>query len=100
MSKIKIKLICFICKFLESYRRKQYELMQAKLKFLEYEAYKNFYNQFLLRHSLRIAGSIDIHPCIYAMHDARLMAKKVVGQIAERGRVNQCYLARVNELRK
>lgn len=89
-----------ISKLWEEYKRKQDELTQRKMKFLEEQAYNNLYEQYLIFHTERIANSVDINPSIYAEKDARAKAKEIVLQVAAKGRINQCYRARVKELRK
>lgn len=97
---LKFPAIVFIGNLWENYKREQDELASKKLNFLYQEAYKNFYEQFLIMHSFRIGNDVDLHPSLYAKADAEVKAREVVLHVAENGRLNQCYRARVEELGK
>lgn len=97
---IKLPAIVFINKLLEDYKRKQDELTKFKMKFLEHEAYKKFYDQLLTQYTLKLQCTVDFHPSIYAKKEAEAMAKEVVLQVAKDGRINQCYRARIEQIKK
>lgn len=97
---IKLPMFVFISKLWEEHKQKQDELTQFKMKFLENEAYRCFYEQYLILHTLRIGNSVDFHPSYYAKKDARAKAQEVVLNVMKRGRINQCYRARVIELKQ
>lgn len=92
--------VVFLSNLYENYKSEQNEIKQMKLRFLYDQAYNNFYEQFLLQHSLRCKFEIDLPPFLYAERDARAKAIEVVLQVAKNNRVNQCYSARIKELRK
>lgn len=92
--------VVFLSNLYENYKREQNEIKQMKLRFLYEQAYNNFYEQFLLRHTLRSRFEIDLPSFLYAERDARAKAIEVVLQVAKNNRVNQCYSARIKELRK
>ncbi len=96
----KLPAFVFISNLWENYKRKQDELTKFKMRFLEHEAYKNFYDQLLTQYTLKLQGTVDFHPSYYAKKAAEAKAREVVLQVAKDGRINQCYRARVNELRK
>lgn len=91
--------ILFVRNLWENYKRQQDELNKRKLNFLYQQAYINFYEQLLIKHTLRIGEDVDFHPSIYAKREAEARAKEVVLKVAADGRINHCYRARVEELR-
>ena len=97
---IKLPLFVFISKLWETHKQKQDELTQVKMKFLENEAFKCFYEQYLIMHTNRIGNKLDLHPSYYAKRDAHAKAQEIVLNVLKRGRINQCYRARIIELKK
>ena len=92
--------VVFLSNIYENYEREQDELKQRKLCFLYRQAYNNFYEQFLIQHTLRCKFEIDLPPFLYAERDARAKAIEVVLQVAKNNKIDQCYSARIKELRK
>lgn len=97
---LKLPAFVFISNLWENYKRKQDELTKFKMRFLEREAYKNFYDQLLTQYTLKLKGTVDFHPSIYAKKIAKAKAREVVLQVAKDGRINHCYRARIEEIRK
>lgn len=97
---LKLPAFVYISNLLENYKRKQDELTKFKMKFLEREAYKNFYDQLLTQYTLQLQGTVDFHPSYYAKKEAQAKAREVVLQVAKNGRINHCYRARIEEIRK
>lgn len=92
--------IVFLSNLYENYKREQDDIKRHKLCFLYRQAYNNFYEQYLIQHTLRARFEIDLPPFLYAERDAREKAMEVVLQVAKNNRINQCYSARIKELRK
>jgi len=92
--------VVFLSNLYENYKQKQDDIKQRKLCFLYRQAYNNFYEQYLIKHTLRCKLEIDLPPFLYAERDARAKAIEVVLQVAKDNRINQCYSARIKELRK
>ena len=92
--------ISFFNKLFEERRRKKDELTRKKILFLEHQAFNEFFPQFERIHIKRIADSVDIPAWKYAARDAKAKAQEVVLGVAVRGRIDQCYRARVRELKR
>ena len=94
--------IVFFSKLFEEYKSRQDDIKRRKLNFLFREAYKNFYSQCYIQHSIRQikSGKVDLPAFEYAKRDARVAAIEVVMNIAKNNRINQCYTARINEYKK
>ena len=97
---IKLPVCVFISKLWEEHKQKQDELTQFKMRFLEGEAFRCFYEQYLIMHTTRIGNRVDFHPSFYAKKDAAAKAQEVVLSVMKRGRIDQCYRARVKELKQ
>lgn len=97
-----LQMPCFVYinKLWEDYKRQQDDLTKKKMHFLEQQAFNNFYEQFLILHKNRIGHNIDLPAYFYAKKDAEAKAREVVLQVAANGRINQCYKARIDELKK
>lgn len=101
MSKLKkLPLIVFLSNLYENYKNKQDELTKRKIEFLFDTAYKNFYEQYLILHTIRIGNNVDFHPDFYAVRSAKKAAMQVILQVIKDGKINYFYQRRIKELMK
>lgn len=95
---LQLPALVYLKKLYNNYKSKQDELRQRKISFLFNQAYQNFYEQYLIQHSLK--DYVDLPAFVYAKRDATEKAIEVMLNVIKNGRVNQCYRARVEELKK
>lgn len=96
----KLPVIVFLSNLYENYKRKQNELTKRKIEFLFDTAYKHFYDQYLILHTIRIGDDVDFHPHFYAARDAKAAAYEVILQVIKDGRINACYQKRIKVLKQ
>lgn len=96
----KLPVIVFLSNLYENYMRKQNELTKRKIEFLFDTAYKHFYDQYLISHTIRIGDDVDFHPHFYAARDAKAAAYEVILQVIKDGRINACYQKRIKVLKQ
>ena len=80
----KLPAFVFISNLWENYKRKQDELTKFKMRFLEHEAYKNFYDQLLTQYTLKLQGTVDFHPSYYAKKQQRQKQEKLSCRLQRR----------------
>lgn len=86
--------------FIKPFEDAQFEIERENLKkvrYLEQEAYKEFFTQFLEYHKNRIGDSVDIAAWKYADRDAMFYAKKCVSVVVANKKLDKCYKARIKE---
>ena len=96
----KLPVIVFLSNLYENYKRKQDVLTKRKIEFLFDTAYKHFYDQYLILHTIRIGDDVDFHPHFYAARDAKAAAYEVILQVIKDGRINACYQKRIKVLKQ
>ena len=97
---MRLPVIVNLSKAYETFKQRQDELTKYKINFLFNEAYRNFYEKYLILHTQRIGKSVDFHPHFYAVRSAKEAALDVIISVAEKGKINQLYQRRIKELKK